>query len=248
LAHSWQLYRAAFGLLLGYAGWILLPYLGVAIMAAVLSPEQIFTDYLAVYVILIIAQGIITVWAGNAIILTVNAISEKQKIETKVIASKSWQLILPLVVVALLETLAVLGGFLLLFIPGIIFAVWFAFAQISVIVDDKRGVAALSFSRSLVVGRFFEIMRMIILGPLVIFIAYIMIISLLVGLGLLLSGDTDMVIEASQMPLWPDIIENIVNVFILPLFLVYWTLLYENVKETKVCNSSPSSDLKSTSN
>ncbi len=248
LRQSWQLYRAAFGLLIGYAAWILLPYVGVVVLAMLYTPEQIFSDYMAIYIILIMIQAVIIIWASNAIMLTINGIAGNEKLDSTEINQKSWQLIIPLLIVAVIETLIVLGGFILLVIPGIIFAVWFTFAQTAVVLDGKQGVAALSYSRSLVIGRFWSIMRLIILGPFIIFLAYLVIISLLVSLGLLLSGNTEMIMNEAQIPMWPDIIENIVNVFTLPLFLAYWTILYRNVKETKVCSSNPSSDLKSTSN
>lgn len=57
---------------------------------------------------------------------------------------------------AILAGLAMLGGFLLFIIPGIIVTVWFMFASYAVIFEDKRFVDALNYSRSLVQGRWWQ--------------------------------------------------------------------------------------------
>ena len=49
------------------------------------------------------------------------------------------------------------GGFLLFFIPGVIFTVWFAFAQFILAGEDERGMNAILRSREYVRGRWFEI-------------------------------------------------------------------------------------------
>jgi hypothetical protein len=58
--------------------------------------------------------------------------------------------ILPLIWTAILLYLAVMGGFILLIIPGILFALWFALSQHTVVLENLSGVAALSRSKALV--------------------------------------------------------------------------------------------------
>ena len=65
--------------------------------------------------------------------------------------------VLPLVVVAVLSSLAILGGFFLFIIPGFIACLWYAFAQIAVILDGKHGFTALVYSKELVRGRIWSI-------------------------------------------------------------------------------------------
>jgi hypothetical protein len=64
----------------------------------------------------------------------------------------------PLLIVALLMSLAVIGGFLLFVVPGVIACVWFGFAQIATVITKKRGWKALGYSRMLVSGRFLTIL------------------------------------------------------------------------------------------
>lgn len=60
--------------------------------------------------------------------------------------------IFPLLIVAFLSSFAILGGFAVFIIPGFIASIWFSFAQISSVVDNKRGIAALLYSKALVHG------------------------------------------------------------------------------------------------
>lgn len=68
----------------------------------------------------------------------------------------------PLVWVSLLSGLVVLGGFLLLLVPGVILAVMLSFSRIAVVVDDKRGMDALMWSKELVHGLWWEVFKRLI--------------------------------------------------------------------------------------
>jgi hypothetical protein len=54
-----------------------------------------------------------------------------------------------LTVVSMLQVLVIFAGMLALLIPGVIFAVWYFFAPITVILEGRTGKAALSRSRAL---------------------------------------------------------------------------------------------------
>ena len=75
-------------------------------------------------------------------------------------AAKSF--IVPTILVGILTTLIILGGMVLLVIPGIIFAVWFAFSIQAVILDNAKGKTALAISKKLAKGRLIEVLWWII--------------------------------------------------------------------------------------
>jgi len=231
---SWGLYRQAFNVLIGYSAWMIPPYLLLVALMLLVPQDKILTDYVLIYVLISIIQGIVVVWVTNALTLTINKLSKKEACDADEINHQSWQLVVPLLMVALLGTLVILGGFILLIIPGIIFAIWFSFAQISVILDNKRGTDALSFSRSLFSGRFLPMLRRVVIGPLLIAIVHILILAFVIGIGFVFSGNIELVLEQEVFPIWPDILENLLTVFMLPIYLIYWTLLYRSVKESKV--------------
>ena len=231
---SWRLYRQAFNILIGYSAWMIPPYLLMVSLMLLVPQDKILTDYVLFYILISLIQGLVVIWITNALILTINKLAAKEKIDTNEINRQSWQLIIPLLMVALLVTLVIFGGLILLIIPGILFAIWFSFAQISVILDNKKGIDALSFSRSLFSNRFLPMLRRVIIGPLLLFVVYMLILIFVIGIGFIFSGNIEQVINQEVFPLWPDILENLLSVFMLPIFLIYWTLLYRSVKESKI--------------
>lgn len=66
--------------------------------------------------------------------------------------SHAMRIIMPLLGTWILQTLAIMGGFLLLIIPGIIFAFWFSLSSHAVVIGGESGRAALSRSKKLMKG------------------------------------------------------------------------------------------------
>lgn len=63
----------------------------------------------------------------------------------------------PLLFALILSSFLIGLGMLALFIPGIIFAVWFCFVSLGVVLEDKGPVEALNFSKNLVSGRWWSV-------------------------------------------------------------------------------------------
>jgi hypothetical protein len=66
-------------------------------------------------------------------------------------------LVLPLVWIGFLSSFIIAGGFFLLVIPGIVFMVWFFFAQFILVDEDIHGMGALLKSREYVRGEWFNV-------------------------------------------------------------------------------------------
>jgi hypothetical protein len=119
---------------------------------------------------------------------------------------------------SLLEGIIVILGFILLIVPGIIFAVWYCFASIIVIAEGKSGMDALRQSKSYVTGRWGKVAwRLFVVGIL------IWIVSVVLQL---IGGDV----------IGP-ILSNIVTFLAVPFMQVYLYLVYKNFKETKMGTS-----------
>jgi uncharacterized protein (TIGR03067 family) len=70
---------------------------------------------------------------------------------------KGWRRLRSFIWLFLVLGFIISGGFLLLLIPGIIFTIWFAFAQFILADDDTKGMNALLKSKEYVRGRWFDI-------------------------------------------------------------------------------------------
>jgi len=122
-----------------------------------------------------------------------------------------------------LLTTIITGGFLLFVIPGILFSVWFSLAIFVLVFEKKRGFDALLKSQHLVKGKFWAVFwRFLILG-------------LIVELGvILISVLIFLIIENHQIENQiSELIGYLFQLFILPFFLIYGFLIYENLREIK---------------
>jgi hypothetical protein len=107
--------------------------------------------------------------------------------------------------VVILKGLTILVGCIALIVPGIIFAVWFAFSQYAFVIDNKHGKAALRFSRELVRGYWWPLCgRIVVLGVVA------LLISMLTRIGFLINA-----------------------LIIVPFSIVYLYTMYEDLKRVK---------------
>lgn len=75
--------------------------------------------------------------------------------------SKVWKFFLA----GLLKLAILMGGFLLLIIPGIIFSIWFTFSGIEIVLNNAGVKESLSRSKALVVGRFRQVLgKLFVIG------------------------------------------------------------------------------------
>lgn len=127
---------------------------------------------------------------------------------------RAWDKIASYLWVNFLVGLAVLGGLILLIIPGIIFAVWFTLASYVLVAENKKGTSALSRSKELVQGNWWAVLGRI---------AFMGLIGMIAG----------MVIG------WIPIIGPLAtNVLLTPFSVVFFYLLYEDLKDDFLQESS----------
>lgn len=94
---------------------------------------------------------IVALWSQASLLC---AIKEKeQDIGIKKAFIEGWRKIIAYWYISVLSSFMVLGGFLLFFIPGIIWAIWFNLSLYVLIAEDKRGVTVLFRSKQLVSGK-----------------------------------------------------------------------------------------------
>lgn len=228
---SLQLYRSNLWLFVGYTAWLLLPFAGYFILSFFPEENAIVVLF---YFLWSIVEFIITFWTGIILILLVNAIIEKLPFDAEGVRKYSTGLLKPTARVFVLHILLVFVGFFLLIIPGLIAIVWLAFAQTSAILDNKRGINALIFSRSLSEGRFFRVFYRLIGGPIMIGFVYSLIIALIVSIaGSSVGLNPVELSRASELPAWINLLQSIVTIFAIPLLATYMTILYKHLKETR---------------
>ncbi|PJA45162.1 hypothetical protein CO174_05000 [Candidatus Uhrbacteria bacterium CG_4_9_14_3_um_filter_50_9] len=234
LLRSYRLYRKHVWTLLGYAAWLLLP--SAAFLALEFSRETYQDAVWFIPVVLLVATSVIFLGLWLTIILTklCAVIIDGKTLDLKTLQHASWMLITPLLAVTFLQTIIVTGGALLFIIPGLIFLVWYAFAQFALILDGTRGLQSLSQSKQLVQGRFWIVTWKLVSGPIIItFIYTSILVALITTIGLATGAQIEPLFEEGA-PLWVGILESIADMFVTPMMLMYFTLLYIELKNHPV--------------
>jgi len=122
-----------------------------------------------------------------------------------------------------LLTIIIIGGFLLFIIPGILFSIWFSLAVFVIVFEEKKGFNVLLRSRDLIEGRFGRVLwRLLIIGLII-----IILLSLISFLVLFAFKDKQIENELTE------VMRYFYQLFILPFFLTYVFLIYQNLKEIK---------------
>lgn len=234
LRTTFDLYRKEFWLFLGYAAWLLVPA-AAFYFATELPPNPVTT---ALIVVTIVLQLFVWLWIFVCLMRATALLVANKTIDHGVLSTQAIRRIQPVLAVLFLQGLIVLGGTLLLIIPGIIFWVWYSLAQVASGLDDKRPIESLTFSRALVAGRFYATLWRLITGPLVIGLFYAFFSgAILILLALLLGIDIDIIFSETP-PLWSKLVQSVVDIFFLPLFLIYTVILYQDLKSNPVEKAS----------
>jgi hypothetical protein len=159
IIRSIHLYKNNITLFLTYMSLIFIP-LGISIVAGVLFTLAKQTSILlgilsiSIMILLYISTLLITLsfirvaaarYEGKAVL----------PITQELAAVKP--LLLPAILGSILAGLAIIGGFFLLIIPGIIFSIWFAFVVYAIAIDEKSALDAMRASKALVANRWFAV-------------------------------------------------------------------------------------------
>lgn len=146
---------------------------------------------------------------------------EGENVSTQELVRKSLPFVLPYLWVSILTGLAVLAGFVMLIIPGIVFSLWFWMSTFLVIFENERGIESMRKSRGYMKG----LMKPVLWR----FLGLI----LLVVLVSIAAGIVSSILHLDQDN---NIISVIFNSILSPFFVAYSYLLYRAVRRM---NSEP---------
>jgi hypothetical protein len=138
------------------------------------------------------------------------------------IYKKSTPSIPSLLWIGVLSFLIIFGGFLLLFIPGVLVSVWIAFSGFVYFKDQKKGFQAVKQSREYVRGYWWPVFCRLVLLWIVLFIVNVLVHSILKSVA------PDTLYMAYQ-----KMFDLLVSSFATPFTLVYLSLIYKNLRTIK---------------
>ncbi|MFA5831247.1 MAG: hypothetical protein WC878_05450 [Candidatus Paceibacterota bacterium] len=120
--------------------------------------------------------------------------------------------------IAVLTGFLTVGGFLLLIVPGFLFAMWFSMAYFVLVAENEKGMNALLKSREYVKGKVWGVFwRFFVLG--------FSFLLFFIPVGILFGGLPD--------PWNGAIVQNVVSFFVTPFSVAYLFLMYRNLVEMR---------------
>lgn len=235
---SWDLYAKNWRKFLPFMVMLFVP-------TVILSALGTISLYLSVYIpssslasnvlimLVFAASLVLAIWVSIALARTIFDCLLARPTEWKETFSASSPLIWPVIWTSFLVSAIVLGGTLLLIIPGIIFAVWYSFTFYTVIFENAKGLNALNASKSLVVGRWWPIVWKLAIPAL-----------LFGALNSLLAYVLAFLIRLLPLPMFiqstaASALTSVASAIIAPLSAAATLILYKNAVENPVGQQTP---------
>lgn len=238
ISESIRLYRENMQLFLQYVGILFLVGAVTVIMELILAmlgwtATGSFTIGL-IYFLVVLAVALGTFWVSIAFLRVVAKKYQAQNPDAiKQEVMKAGSFIWPGILVSILTSLIIMGGLILLIIPGIIFTIWLAFSFYAVAIEEKGVIEALSFSKGLVQGRWWGVLWRL-LAPAIVFA-----IVLLIAQGII-TGIFTYVLPSHYLTVaMLGLISAAVTMFFTPLTTAAPTILYLELKKTATAPATP---------
>jgi len=167
IQESFQIIQKNLGLFLavGVGGQVFLTLLA-SIFFFQFSVEQLILSGLLVFLISIV----ISTFISMSIILITLKIEKNETVTLEAVFKEAASNFFKFIWLGILLSLVILGGIILLVVPGIIFSVWF-FASVFILFEqNKTGFDAMKESKNLVKGHTFEVFTRFLFGILIVIV------------------------------------------------------------------------------
>ena len=181
---------------------------------------------IVVLLIMIVVALITSAWSSAASVFALK--DSRERIGVIESFRRGWPRMPVMLLAIILVTLCVLGGLLLFVVPGIIFAIWFSFTMIIVVVENRPAVAAMSRSKELVNGYSWEIF----LRFLVLFILTMVVFIVPAGFMSVAAAMTPFP-ASLLLNLFSLIIQMALSLLFSPFWYVYLYTLYLDLRRIK---------------
>jgi len=217
-SQAWAIYKQRFGTLLGI---MVIPILITAISFAVLvGGEFLITGGIGLFLLLVILFFVIIpisqVWGQIALLYAIKDVQERIGIIESY--RRGWRKIISYWWISLLAGFIILGGFLLLVVPGIVLMVWFSLALFVLVAEDLKGMDALLKSKEYIKGKWIGVLWRLFF---------------IVAISLIISFISSFLFIVLKVPFGSKISNFIVGLFLTPLTMTYLFLVYRNLKSIK---------------
>jgi len=236
ISRSIKVYRDNMSLMFKYAGLILIPATLIMFAGYSLAVFIVFTNSIplgfGLYGLLVLLLSLVGSVISLSMIRVIAALYQNQPAPNMITDLKSaLGLLVPAILISIISGLAVIGGLILLVVPGVIFAVWFIFSLHALMLDDKHTVDALKYSKSLVKGRWGEVLWKLVVPTL----AFALIFAIAQWIFRMMLGiDEGMLARLTIRTGIYSILTVFISALMAPITTAVTTILYIELKKTPV--------------
>lgn len=158
IGRSLEIYKKHWQKILPYLGLFAIPSIITVILKMIYSSTTHTLTESLLFALGVVICGLLSL-AGTMMLIRVSAalISESHPGSPKDEFHAGLKLVWPALFSSVLVALTVVGGIILLIVPGIIFAIWFCFVPYIVATEGKHGIEAMHLSHQLVRGRWWAV-------------------------------------------------------------------------------------------
>ncbi len=223
---TWDLYLRRLTTLIGIYIIAIIPSLLLGFMVIgmrdILEPQfqiqnvGVIMIFLPISLLFVLSALMLLVWSQLAIIHAIHGSIELIGIQHSY--KRAWKQIMAFVWLACIVVLLISGGTLLLFIPGILFAVWFSLSLPVLVSEDIHGTMAILKSKAYIQGYTFPVMvRFIVLG-----LTFVIIYSLV-----------SLLFSFLRFPILFTLVQWALPLIFIPFAMTFVYQLYNNLKVVK---------------
>lgn len=208
----------------------------ILVLAAVIIVTMVLDTLVTVPTIIGLILAAITAVLGLWLDIVLIKMVQKALSGKKINAAEEFSAATPLIFsyfwVSILVVVAVIAGLILFIIPGLILAIYLAFATYIFVLENKRGIEALKSSYDLVNGRWWATLWRVVAPNI---IAYVLVGLFAIGIySISQLGNVSITeIAGSDPNIIRDAIVSVVFTFATPLFVSFMILIYKSLKETR---------------
>ena len=223
---SWTLYIRHARTLIGYSAWLLVP-MALSVLLSLAFP----VDAIDVASTISGTLGlIIGTWVTIVIITATPILQNKKRIRPRVLSKRAWNLFLPYILLSIAINLLTGIGLVLLIVPGLLVAVRLSFAQILLVQERLDPLEAIKESYRRTTHKTGMLLKRLFFGILFIGLPYGL-LAAFIAIGFASTRGLDLwtFFVHSQPTLFEIITFQFLDILFLPIFLIYWVLMYEDI-------------------
>jgi hypothetical protein len=237
---AWGIYTKKWNEFISLSAWFI--YFGIVNFALAIFTHFVPVGGAFIAIPLQIVMALLSIWAVIRIMqASLNAVDDKDILLSPEDGAKTWNFFWPLLLTGLIQFFIILGGMVLLIIPGLYLALALAYSSLHVVDRKMKGMEAIKASFRLVKGRWWSVWWRETATGVIVGLCVLIVVGLVEAIVSMLalgpSGLTSSLADPSNTNTMyqatMDLFTSIAEAATMPLFIILRTVIYRNLQKTQ---------------